>query len=344
MVDRVAAIDVGYGNTKWRGGEWLGRRQWGIFPSLSEWSVGAPQDRLAERMDVVHIPFKHSAGKRIVHTVGPDIQMVLRRNRSALLSDSYQSTEEYHALMRAALRYLDTDHLEVLMLGLPVKQWASGKGALMSGWTGKIETTDGRYVQIDKVRVLAQPQGALAWYAETTGNQSVTKRDRNLVVDVGMRTFDWLLSDGMHLLEGHSSSVNCGMADILQAVAKGISDEISRPYDNLDALDRALRSRSPLVLDQRRIDLREYGFVLDKVASEAVGRMQEALHDAAAIRHIVVVGGGAFAFRKAIAKAFPNHKIQDLREPELANVKGFYAAGCAFARRVRPEAPSSEAA
>ena len=55
--------------------------------------------------------------------------------------------------------------------------------------------------------------------------------------------------------------------------------------------------------------------------------------------HIVLVGGGAFLYRKAVREAFPWHRIQEVREPVFANMRGFPLAGMNFvlqAARIRP--------
>jgi len=41
----------------------------------------------------------------------------------------------------------------------------------------------------------------------------------------------------------------------------------------------------------------------------------------------VLVGGGAFLFRKAVKAAFLKHRIHEVKEPLFANVRGFQIAG-----------------
>ena len=49
-------------------------------------------------------------------------------------------------------------------------------------------------------------------------------------------------------------------------------------------------------------------------------------------QNIILVGGGAFLFKKAVKAAFPKHKIHEMKDPMYANVKGFQIAGMNYAR------------
>ena len=61
--------------------------------------------------------------------------------------------------------------------------------------------------------------------------------------------------------------------------------------------------------------------------------------DASDIKNIILVGGGAFFFRKAIKEAFPKHRIHELKDALYANVKGFQLAGVEFAKTLIASEP-----
>ena len=44
-------------------------------------------------------------------------------------------------------------------------------------------------------------------------------------------------------------------------------------------------------------------------------------------QNIILVGGGAYLFKKAVKEAFPKHKILEVKDPLHANVRGFQIAG-----------------
>ncbi|MFY9327741.1 MAG: PRTRC system protein D, partial [Georgfuchsia sp.] len=52
------------------------------------------------------------------------------------------------------------------------------------------------------------------------------------------------------------------------------------------------------------------------------------------LQNIILVGGGAFLFRKAVKAAFPKHRIHEVKEPMFANVRGFQLAGQNYAHSV----------
>lgn len=336
----VRAIDVGYGNTKYTfaGGNGTAIRC-GMFPSSTCWSASDPgANVLGERRNTIVVQVDG-----IWHELGPDVGAARGRFRATNLHDGYVDAPEYKALVKGALYLSGADAIDVLVLGLPVRLYAAKRAALERAWTGVHETARGKRVGVQHVRVFAQPQGALACYATSVGRDSVMKRELNLVVDPGARTFDWLLSRGMTLLQGQSSSTERGMFDIVGAIADEISSEIGERYEDHDAIDQALRTRRPLVLYQKPLELKRFAKIADKVAQEAVSRMLEHLRDVASIQNVVLVGGGAELFRKAVKAAFPKHRITDLDEPIHANVRGFQIAGEQLASRTVRPATSDEA-
>ena len=72
---------------------------------------------------------------------------------------------------------------------------------------------------LDYVLVVAQPQGALYAYATQIGSAASIAQGRSLVVDVGSRTFDWLVTRGMKVVTKMSNSVTRGVSDVLIGIA-----------------------------------------------------------------------------------------------------------------------------
>ena len=91
------------------------------------------------------------------------------------------------------------------------------------------------------------------------GDQANAKlrHGRTLVIDAGSRTFDWLVTLDSKVVGKMSDSVNRGVHDILLKIAAAIASETGRGYLNLEAIDRALRSRKPLRAYKRSVDLKE---------------------------------------------------------------------------------------
>jgi plasmid segregation protein ParM len=126
--------------------------------------------------------------------------------------------------------------------------------------------------------------------------------------------------------------VNRGVSHVLRTIASDIGTEIGTPYTDLDAIDRALRTGKNLMVYQRTYDLSKLMPVAHSVAQRAVGAMLESIPADYSFQNIILVGGGAFLFKKAVKQAFPKHKIFEVPEPMYANVRGFQIAGMNYAR------------
>ena len=319
MPDIARAIDVGYGNTKYTYRASSGDIRCGLFPSLSHWTTSDPtRHLLGDRRDTVVVPLDG-----MFHEVGPGISAARGRYRATNMHDAYVDTPEYRAFVKGALSYIGEPKIDVLVMGLPVKHLTAKRAALERAWAGEHEIAAGKRVTVESVKVFAQPQGALAFYSLTTGQASVRQGDLNLVIDPGQRTFDWLVSRGMVLVQGQSSSTDRGMHDILSAIADAISQDVGEDYRDLEAIEKALRTRKPLTLFQQNYSMQRYKPIVEKITQEAVARMQEFIRDIPSIQNILLVGGGAHLFKSAVHSAFPKHRITDVPEPVFANVRGF---------------------
>lgn len=198
--------------------------------------------------------------------------------------------------------------------------------------TGKHEVGHGRTVMVCKALAVAQPQGALVYYAPLHQKLQAIENEQSLVIDPGARTFDWLVARGLRLVQKKSHSINRGMFDILQAIATEISDDIGTPYRDFDAIDTALRTGTSPVIYQKPYDMARLMPIARTIAQQAVSSMRQWIEAAYSFQNIILVGGGAFLFKKAVKDAPPKYKIHEIKDPIFANVKGFQIAGTNYAR------------
>jgi len=204
--------------------------------------------------------------------------------------------------------------------------------ALEKAMTGKHEVGNGRIVTVRKALAVAQPQGALVHYASLHQKLQAIENEQSLVIDPGARTFDWIVTKGMRLVQKKSHSVNRGMFDVLQAIATEISDDIGTPYRDFDAIDAALRTGKSPIIYQKPYDISRLMPIAQTIAQQAVSSMMQWIEAAYNFQNIILVGGGAFLFKKAVRDAFPRHKIHEIKDPIYANVKGFQIAGMNYLR------------
>lgn len=324
----VRAVDVGFGNTKYVSGVAGSEIRCASFPSLAYPSARDPTTLpAAERRRTVAVPING-----LFYEVGADVKLAADAFRATQLHDRYSETPEYLALLRGALAMMRVGSIDLLVLGLPVASLAGRKASLERAMTGRHDLGGGKQVTVRKVLVVAQPQGALVHYADTHRAFEEIGGQQSLIVDSGARTFDWLVARGMRLVQKQSHSVNRGVFDVLQVIATEISAELQTPYTDLDAIDVALRTKRGPVIYQKQYDLSKLMPIANAIAQQAVSSMMQWIGPTYGIQNVILVGGGAFLFKKAIKEAFPKHRIHEIKDTLYANVRGFQLAGMNYAR------------
>ncbi|MFT4192102.1 MAG: PRTRC system protein D [Comamonas sp.] len=323
----VRAVDVGSGNTKFVTGVAGTEIRCASFPSVAYPSSGeTPHWPAGERRKTVCIPVGP-----LFYEVGPDVGLAADTFRAKQLHDDYIDSPEYMALLRGALSLMKVPHIELLIVGLPVALFTLKKTALEKAMAGSHPVGNGKTVTVAKAMAVAQPQGALVHYA--AGHEKMTSigNEQSLVIDPGSRTFDWLVTRGMRLVQKQSNSINRGMSDVLRLLADEISKDIGTPYRDYDAIDLALRTGKAPVIFQKPYDMKKHLPLAESVAQQAVSTMRQWIETPESLQNIILVGGGAFLFKKAVKAAFPKHRIHEVKDPMFANVRGFQIAGQNYA-------------
>ncbi|WP_326533670.1 PRTRC system protein D [Pseudorhodoferax sp.] len=319
----VRAVDVGSGNTKYVTGVVGSEIRCASFPSVAYPSSGdTPHWPASERRRTVCIPVG-----QLFYEVGPDVGLAADTFRAKQLHDDYTESPEYLALLRGALSLMKLAHIDLLIVGLPVNLIALKKTALERAMIGTHPIGGGKFVTVSKALAVAQPQGALVHYAAEHEKMATIGGEQSLIVDPGSRTFDWLVTRGMRLVQKQSNSINRGMSDVLRMLAAEISKDIGTPYRDVDAIDLALRTGKPLQAFQRAYDIKRHLPFAESVAEQAVSTMRQYIETPESLQNIILSGGGAFMFKKAVKAAFPKHRVHEVKEPMFANVRGFQLAG-----------------
>lgn len=323
----VRAVDVGSGNTKFVTGVVGNEIRCASFPSVAYPSSGeTPHWPASERRKTVCIPVGP-----LFYEVGPDVGLAADTFRAKQLHDEYTESPEYMALLRGALSMMKVSHIDLLIVGLPVALFSLKKSALEKTMAGEHQIGGGKTVTVAKAMAVAQPQGALVHYAAEHKKMATIGTEQSLVIDPGSRTFDWLVTRGMRLVQKQSHSINRGMSDVLRLLAAEISKDVGLPYRDYDAIDLALRSGKSPVIFQKPYDMGRHLPLAESVAQQAVSTMRQWIETPESLQNIILVGGGAFLFKKAVKAAFPKHRIHEVKEPMFANVRGFQLAGQNYA-------------
>jgi plasmid segregation protein ParM len=336
----VRAIDVGFGYTKFVTHVEGNAITCSHFPSIAVASVSDPAERAWGGR-------RKTAALRIgglYYEAGPDIDLALGNFRPQLLrTDDYLATNEYLALMRVGVDFMQLETIDLLVVGLPVGLFAAKKSALERLAAGEHTVSKGRVVRVRKALAVAQPQGALVSYAANEDKLDRLRQHESLIIDVGSRTFDWLVTRGMRLVTSRSNSVNRGVHNVLATIATEIGVDIGEPFRDLEALDMALRKVRPLTLWGKPYAVEKYRPLIAPIAHDAVHSMLSSIGHKHRFDNIVVAGGGSYLFRKAIREAFPQYRLEEVNEPMYANVRGYQIAGQAKAALKAEAAPVDDA-
>jgi plasmid segregation protein ParM len=333
MSTTVRSIDVGYGNTKYvctrpKGGEIACR----LFPSLVSRSFGHDlSDGVIAKRDTVVVEVDGNP-----YEVGPDVELALSTHTARVLHRDFVDTPEYLALLRGALSYMQVSRIDLLVVGLPVSWLNTKSSELKARLTGDHLVRDGSVVKVEKVLVLAQPLGGFIDHALSSGLYGQLRETRNLVIDPGFFTVDWILAKGIQPISERCGSFPGGTSAVLRKLAESIGKEHQLELDDPLVLDRALRT-GRLTLYGRELPVARHMAAARLVADEAATAVANSVGDGRDIDAIVLVGGGADFFRPALGRRFPRHLVYVVPDPVFANVRGFQRAGGELIRRRQVE-------
>lgn len=321
----VRAIDVGYGNCKFVSRVQGGRIVCQSFPAITPIASdhGLDLDPKSKRKTIT-VPVGS-----LEYEVGPDVMLAQGVFEIRNLDDDYALSDDYLALVRGALRYMRLDHIDLLMVGLPVNLLKRRKADLEKRLQGIHELGDDKRIDVKRVRAMAQPMGSFLAYAVPHRQQESLLVKRNVIIDPGWRTYDWVVTQDMKVWDKRSDAVNKGMYDVIDAIAKAIGKERRTAVGpvNYERIDAALRQNTPLTLAGKEIDLAQYIDAGKRVAQQGVMAMRKLVSDGDDIDNFIVAGGGSFFYKPLIQSAYPSHPIIELEDPMFANVRGFQMAG-----------------
>lgn len=319
----IRAIDIGYGNTKYVKDHRRDRRiECGLFPSLAPMAVAMDfSEGVCGRRETVSVRVNgHN------YEVGPDVDLLLGNEHARPLHQEFIETPEYLALLRGALTYMDVPEIDLLVVGLPVMLLAAKKRRVIELLKGHHVLSDNRSTYVKQVTVIAQPMGGFFDFALTSGLWERMRSQRNLIVDPGYFTLDWVLANGMHPIVTRCDSHAGGVSNVFKKIAQSISMAHKVNYNNLQEIDRALRF-PPFVLYGREVQIKPFLDAARPAIDSALTALTNSVGDGRDIDNIILVGGGASLFSAALQARFQLHAVHIVPDPVYANVRGFQLAG-----------------
>lgn len=131
----------------------------------------------------------------------------------------------------------------------------------------------------------------------------------------------------MRLVQKKSHSINRGMADILQAIAAEISEDIGTSYRDFDAIDVALRTGKSPMIYQKPYDMTRLMPIARGIAQQAVSSMMQWIEASYSFQNIILVGAGHSCSRKRSRRRFPSIRSMKSRIQCMPTSRGFRSLG-----------------
>jgi plasmid segregation protein ParM len=239
--------------------------------------------------------------------------------------------------MLGALALMRQPFIDVLVLGLPLSTLPDYGLHLEKTYKGKhtvpkVGGEPGEVIDVEvrKVAVLPQPAAALL---ATVRQEPHIKSDKNLVIDIGYFTLDFLGAQGIRPLVARSGAVEGGMAGFFDALHEatrmayvkafpGLPDQTFRmPHQDYEkALEQSPpileTSAGPLDLSEPiRTASAKFDEYLDAVAARVNGTDD--------FRNVILAGGGAALLESSFRSRFPrNRQILVPKRPQIAIANG----------------------
>jgi len=317
---RVIGLDVGYGYTKGKGPG----RIVTVFPSVVGPAVDVKyhNDLISNGRGLeVELDGARWFVGDMARLQSPSPTSPKARNRDLSI---------VNLLTLGALYNLQAMGDVTLITGLPV-EWYEDRGEMVEELRGGhtfLVNGDRCEVMISEALVVPQPFGSffrmfLAPDGALRDPDGLTRK-RVAILDIGMHTADFALSDALRYVEPRSGSVPTAMARTYELVGREVGRRYGRSL-SLDESEVAVNTRVITDRDQE-IDVTDITRqALDAVAQTVLGKANELWGDARDISAVLVTGGGGPAFFEYIETVYPHARL--LSDPQTANAEGFYRYG-----------------
>ena len=321
----IRAIDGGYGWFKFtRDVKDNGEIETYTFPSIatiaSDKNQGGGFLKDRRTINVMH--------KNVLYEVGVDAILNADGHSKKVLNSNYIDSNEYAALMKGALKLMNLREIDLLVLGTPVMNYDQTKGLLKKSWTGDIELDGEKSVTIKQVKVYPQPLGGLAYSFKESGQKQEYMYQRNLIIDPGYYTLDWLITQDMKIAKG-SGSYQGGMYFYMKAIVDQLGPN-SNSLVTFKKLDDYFMKNKPFNYAGNEHDINQYLPVANSVIELAIQEMLNQITDIDNIENIILIGGASAIYLPFLKKHLKGRIINDSKGKAFSNVLGFHAIGESF--------------
>lgn len=324
----VLAVDIGYSNLKVA----YGSSDEEDYKSLILPATAGPREKLPRmnarskdegeiRITLDNVPW--------VACVDPGVLEGWTRE----LNHEFTSSDNYRALLYAALQMPGVSVIDKVVTGLPVNHWNEPGyiERLEKLIVGKHQVSKGRAVEVKSVEVLPQPAGAFYKFViEDASEEQLVKVDRGFVAvcDPGYFSFDYcgFLKGG---LRKNSSGTSLeAMSRLIEVTNTLIHEDNCRP-SSVEEIETALQKGETQVLaGSNMVELAPY---LSEAKVETADKaLKDMVQDFRTERHpalIIMAGGGGSFYEEAVSKRYDGVDIVNVSPTGI--VEGFWQKGVA---------------
>ena len=331
--NNVLAVDVGFGNTKAVWGNGGSPASEIIFRSIVKRTLEDPRELGAIGTGLNRIGI--NLGGQF-YLVGPDAYLA---GGVPTIDSNFVNRKEYLALLRGAMYYMiqatgKVKDIDCLVVGLPVGNFTNRRADLVRACKGlhSLPTPPaliGQYgqnieIKVSSVLVLPQPIGALRLAGTPQGGLITIKPDDvNVIIDPGYHTFDWVMTKGQQMDFDRSSSFGGGVSHLLQQVASQAGKQLGLGMLDAVECEKALKT-GVLEVNGKQYAFTRYREYAESLAEETVDQFMNATNLDRAITRIILTGGGAGYYKKALQSRFDSHTIVCAEDSVMGNARGFY--------------------
>lgn len=315
----IRALDVGHFSTKFV--RTISAKGEAVVRSIP--SLALPFSR-PDRSEPSDYSTAVLAGDGEQYEVGPLISLPKYGSFNQPMHQGSINSPGYLALARGALRFMDVDAVDLLIVAMPIAAFKRSRQLIDELLTGEHLFPDGRSITVKRTIPVIAPIGAMADFVLSSSRR--IQRSKSLVIDVGAFHFGWVLMDEANFVDHRSGCFSAGLASIYRRIAERISRKHKVDFDDLDAIDQGWRG-GEVDLDGRQVSVTDATDEGKRFVTESISAMLEVTGDCRDVANIVLVGGGAeFAF-PVVQAHFGRRAVMVSRNPVFATVRGCQEIG-----------------
>jgi len=324
-MNSIIGLDIGYSNIKLVLGDENETPATKIYPAGA-----APAEHIANSI----IPGQQNTGIAVNVDSKKYIAGFQQSGTSQwtrVLDTNYSRTDDYKALFLASLLYSERDVIDMLVTGLPTYQCLDEKrvNEIKEMMLGEHQITNKRKVTVKNVSVYPQPVGAYIDSHTSSAEKTTLEKGKVLVIDPGFFSVDWVLINSGEIEMSSSSSSTQAVSIILDDTANVIFEDYgARPL--IEDLEKSIRDQSfEILVLGKKVKITDY---IDQASSRATSSVMREINNK--LRQvdtkpdlILLAGGGAEMYKKAIEEAFKTSPVLIPEESVFANARGYWQLG-----------------